>query len=168
MSLVLSQNSIKRGHEGKEHFLLKLITAWKLFELGAKRIMIEARVPEISNVIDVYGELPRGKDIEKIAIEVELSNFITNQKYWEQTDNLLKKIGIQRLIVVSPVKPKSEVVEWWNAADLIHEFLFFLEYVDKVMTLWNKLANNKAMRKTIGLPIYLAKVREFVLEEKKR
>ena len=111
MSLVISQNSIKRGHEGKEHFLLKLIAAWKLFELGAKRIMIEARVPEISNVIDVYGELPRGKDIEKIAIEVELSNFITNQKYWEQTDNLLKKIGIQRLIVISPVKTKSEVVE---------------------------------------------------------
>ena len=62
------------------------------------------------------------------------------------------------------LKQKAKLL---NAADLIHEFLFFLEYVDKVMTLWNKLANNKAMRKTIGLPIYLAKVREFVLGENK-
>ena len=63
---------------------------------------------------------------------------------------------------------KWEIVVVNDEDEYVHGLIIGTdEYVDKVMTLWNKLANNKAMRKTIGLPIYLAKVREFVLGENK-
>lgn len=123
----------------KSIFLLKLASAWKLFELSAKKIMLECKVAKIHQVLDVYGEIHKGDSIERIAIEIEFSNFLQSRKHWNEMLKTLRKVGIQRLIVVSPVRPKSEMVEWWNASDLLREFLFFVNYVREIMDLWYKL-----------------------------